>query len=93
MAERRVVTRLGELLAAKARREGKPRIKPQEVQDATGLSRNTIDNYLHNTLTRFDAPVLLQLCDYFECTPGDLLVIEEVETPESEAAFPVALTA
>jgi DNA-binding Xre family transcriptional regulator len=84
MKTRRVMSRFSELLAAKARSEGGRRISAHEVHRQTGLARGTIDAYINNTITRFDAPVILTLCDYLDCSPGDLLVIEEVEEPSSE---------
>lgn len=84
MAKRVVVNRFAELLAAKARREGRGKISRGEVSQATGLAMATIDTYARNEVTRFDAQVIKALCDYFECEPGDLLVLEEVDEPSSE---------
>lgn len=78
MPQRRVTNRFMELLAAKIRREGR-KITITEVVETTGLARATVDGYVHNTITRYDAHVIKVLCDYFACQPGDLLVIEEVE--------------
>lgn len=85
MAERRVTNRFMELLAAKARREGHKRISIAQVCVDTGLARATVDGYAHNTIQRFDAPVIMTLCDYLGCTPGDLLVIEEVDETDRAA--------
>ena len=83
MAEKRVVNRFAELLAAKARREDR-RITIQDVVEETGLARGTVDNYTHNTVSRFDAPVIKALCDYLGCEPGDLIIMEGAESPEIE---------
>ncbi len=91
MVERRVVSRLSELLAAKARREGRGRISIAQVCEETGLARTTVDGYAHNTVTRYDAPVLLALCDYLGCEPGDLLVIEEVVSNHDERSSPPSM--
>lgn len=82
MAERIVANRFSELLAVKARRE-KRRISNRDVARELGLARGTIDAYANNSVKRFDAPTILLLCNYLDCTPGDLLVIEdpEMETP------------
>jgi putative transcriptional regulator len=75
-----LANRFSELLAIKSRQEGR-RISRREVCEATGLSRSAIDSYARNAVTRFDAPIVLALCTYFECEPGELLIIEEVDEP------------
>lgn len=75
MAGKKVVNRFKELLAVKERREMRS-ISQRDVAAATGISRSAIDSYATNTPTRYDAHVILALCEYFDCTPGDLLVIE-----------------
>jgi len=80
-----------ELLAAKARREGRGRITISQVCEETKLARATVDGYVHNTITRYDAHVIQMLCDYLDCKPGDLLVIEEVEDPQMKTALVQAL--
>ena len=77
----RIKNRFMELLAAKARREGRGRIPISRVVEATELARATIDGYVHNTITRYDAHVIQTLCEYLNCTPGDLIIIE-AEDPE-----------
>jgi DNA-binding Xre family transcriptional regulator len=32
-------------------------------------------------LTRYDAPVIMALCEYFDCQVGDLLVYEKETIP------------
>lgn len=76
--KKRIVNRFAELLAIKSRKEGR-KISRQEVADAIGVSRSALDSYARNEVTRFDAPIVLALCNYFECEPGDLLVTEETE--------------
>ena len=91
MAQRRITNRFMELLAAKARREGRGKISISQVIEETGLSRGTVDGYVHNTITRYDAHVILALCDYLGCQPGDLLVREELEAPEMKTALLLAV--
>ncbi len=84
--QRVIANRFTELLAVKMRREGR-KITHEMIAAATGLSTTTVGSWARNEVTRFDTPVVLVLCDYFDCGLGDLLVIETVEdsTPEMEA--------
>lgn len=84
IVEKRVVNRFRELLAIKERREGR-RISQREVARVIGLSKYTVDTYARNEVTRFDETTLRTLCDYFGCEVGELLVTEEVLSPESES--------
>lgn len=81
---RRIRNRFAELLAIKARREGRGRIPRTTVTAATGLALGTVDSYINNTVYRFDGDVLMRLCEYLECEISDLLVIEDVISPENE---------
>lgn len=83
----RVKNRFRELLAAK-RSTGR-RISNREVAEQTGIAKATIDRIARNETTRFDEHVILALCEYFGCTVGELLVIEEVESPGQRKA-PIA---
>lgn len=90
-----IVNRFRELLAIKERHE-KRKLSQRTVAEETGLSKSTVDRYARNEITRYDEDVVLTLCQYLGCQPGDLLVIEEVEgddtalpeieTPELEVA-------
>ncbi len=90
MLRRKITNRFMELLAAKARREGRGKIPISQVCIDTGLHRATVDGYVHNTITRYDAHVIQILCDYLNCKPGDLLVMEEVEDPQMKTALLLA---
>lgn len=91
MHRRKIANRFMELLAAKARREGRGRITISQVCEETKLARATVDGYVHNTITRYDAHVLQNLCDYLGCQPGDLLVIDDVDTPDRKTALLLAV--
>ena len=41
------------------------------------LQRTQLNNYCKNKITRVDLNVLSRICDYLECTPNDILKIEE----------------
>lgn len=83
------------LLAQKAEREGRARIPHEEVSDKTGIGTSTISRYANNKVAQYANHVILALCNYLECEPGDLLVrvevIEEVDSnPEPESVSPAA---
>lgn len=45
-------------------------ITVSEVVEATGLSRETVTNLKSGSTTRYDAPVIAKLCEYFGVTEG-----------------------
>jgi putative transcriptional regulator len=47
------------------------------VQRETGIAWSTLNSWANNQLTRYDAPVIMALCEYFDCQVGDLLVFEK----------------
>jgi len=71
--------RFSVLLAEKAYREGKASIPRSDVVKKTGLAKTTVDRIAHNAVSMYDNKVVIAICNYLGCTPGDLLVIEEVE--------------
>jgi DNA-binding Xre family transcriptional regulator len=71
--------RFSELLARKERKE-KRSISRRKVAQETGVGLSSVQNWAVNEVTRYDAFQITVFCEYLECTPGELLVIEEVET-------------
>ena len=71
-----VQNRFGELLARKERRE-KRSISRRQVAQETGVSLSSVQNWATNSVTRYDADQILMFCLYLDCSPGDLLIIEE----------------
>ncbi len=67
------------LLAQKATRE-QHSIALNDVQRKTGVAWSTLNSWANNQVTRYDAPVIQALCEYFDCQVGDLLVFEK-ESP------------
>lgn len=63
-----------QLLDEKAFRERR-RITLGEVCEATGLSRPTISRVSNVPGYITGTDVIEKLCRYFECTPGDLMVL------------------
>lgn len=75
---RRVANRFRILLAQKATRE-QHNIAINDVQRETGIAWSTLNSWANNLVTRYDAPVIQALCEYFDCQVGDLLVFEKQE--------------
>jgi putative transcriptional regulator len=70
-----VNNRFGVLLAEKCIKERR-RIALSEVAENTGITWKTLQQWSNNTVTRYDAPVIEALCNYFGCTVGELIVHE-----------------
>lgn len=64
------------LLAQKATRQ-QQNIALMDVQRETGIAWSTLNSWANNQVTRYDAPVILTLCEYFNCQVGDLLVFDK----------------
>ena len=72
----RLHNRFRVLLANKA--EGEQRnISLKEVERQTGIAWSTLQSWANNKVTRYDAPVIMALCDYLGCDVGDLIVYEK----------------
>jgi len=54
---------------------GEHKINITELAEKTGLHRNTITLLYHETAKRIDLEALETLCNYFECSVGDMLEI------------------
>ena len=67
--------------------KGEP-ITVADVANATGLHRETVNNLLLGKTTRFDAPVLDKICEFFNIPPGPVpFIVYEPNTPkEAETA-------
>ena len=68
------------LLAQKANREGVARIGLKTVAADTKLSYYTLRAMANETIAEYPKEVLATLCEYLNCTPGDLLSL--VSTPD-----------
>lgn len=77
--------RVAELVAIKSRREGRP-IRKTTIAEETGLNRGTIDTWLANQVTRYDADVMLVWCNYLDCSVADLFVMEDTDSPKMQTA-------
>ena len=48
-----------------------------ELSRGTGINRQTLYSWINGDVKRYDSDVLERLCAYFDCTPGDLIVLEK----------------
>jgi DNA-binding Xre family transcriptional regulator len=63
------------LLARKAEHE-KRNISLKEVQRETGIPWTSLQSWANNKVTRFDAQVIMKLCDFLDCDINDLIVYD-----------------
>jgi putative transcriptional regulator len=54
----------------------KNRMKIPELQEKSGVNKNTLYAIYNNTSTRVDLSVLNRICNALRCQPGDLLVFQ-----------------
>lgn len=73
--------RVRELLAQREDRENR-RIRLTEIAQITGISVNTLTPMLNNQTDRVSLEALAKLCDYFHCTPAEMLRYSAEETEE-----------
>lgn len=80
-----VINRLPALIGEKQLRENRV-VSVAEIVKATGLRKQTVYNWLHGGLSRYDADAIQAFCGFFKCTVDELLVVvpeEETPTPEN----------
>lgn len=46
-----------------------------QLSAKTGISRNAITNIYHEKTTRIDLKTISTLCNFFSCSPNDLIII------------------
>jgi putative transcriptional regulator len=63
---------------------GKKKIKSiNQLANETGISRPTLTRIYNDEMDRIELLTIQKLCDFFDCHPGDLLVLED-NTDEKE---------
>ena len=72
----KIVNHFRILLAQKATRQ-QQNIALLDVHRETGIAWSTLNSWANNHVTRYDAPVIQALCEYFDCQVGDLLFYEK----------------
>lgn len=55
----------------------KRKMNIQDVSDATGLSRKSISKLYNEESIQITFDVIARICTLFDCTPGELLYLEE----------------
>ncbi len=70
------------LVAQKGQRERR-RISLRTVADETGISYYTVTAIANDTISEYPKDVLASLCGYFDCSIGDLLIVED-DVPASK---------
>lgn len=76
----RFQTLLGEKIAKEERE-----ITLIEIEEATGISRQTLDKYRRNRMKQVNLKVIEDLCNYFKCDLADFLYIDRSgQQPEAQ---------
>lgn len=71
---------LAVLLAERQKRTGK-RESLRAIARETGVNEYTVRGLANNTLNEYPRRAITAICLYLDCTPGDLLIMEE--TPDN----------
>lgn len=70
--------RINELMVEKAVRDGRdPKVNPitqDELAEEIGIPQGTISRWASNKVDRLDKRIMLELCRYFDCEIGELIV-------------------
>ena len=62
------------LLHSKKESHDKRRIPYSEVSRETGVTKAQISHWMNDKIKMFSKETVEKLCNYYECTPGDLIV-------------------
>lgn len=68
---------LAVLLAERQKRIGK-RTSFRAIARETGLNEYTVRGFANDSLSEYPRKAITALCRFLDCTPGDLLILEEV---------------
>ena len=58
------------------------KITYKHISDNTGISRNTLSRMASSKGNKVSVDTVEKLCNYFNCTPNDLITIYPDEKPE-----------
>ena len=75
MREPKVELRIRELMQEKAKATGRV-LTQNEVAEAIGMHPSRFTYWVNNRIGRVELDTLTKLCKYFECSPGDLLILQ-----------------
>ena len=59
---------------------GERRLKISDISRATGISRTTLTNLYYGKGASISFRVLVALCEYLDCSVGDIIDIQHKET-------------
>lgn len=62
------------------------KIPYREIHAETGVAESIISAWMNNKVRQYDANTIDRFCDFYECTPGDLIIRVPEDEPESVAA-------
>jgi DNA-binding Xre family transcriptional regulator len=71
-----VKSNLAVLLAERQKRNGK-RTSLRAIARETGVNEYTVRGFANDTLNEYPRKAITALCRYLDCTPGELLILEE----------------
>lgn len=66
----RVRNRLAELMQERG-------LDKKDVAAAAEIGEKTVIRWMKNRVDRYDAPVIDKLCAVLNCTPGELIILED----------------
>jgi len=79
----KIENRFLELLAAKRRRD-RHNWTYREIQAKTGITPAALSKMAQQNNTMYDSATIARLCEFLECTVGDLLILVPEETEPGE---------
>ena len=62
------------------------RITYREVHNATGVAESIISRWMKDKVKNFNADTIERFCKYYNCTPGDLIVLDDDDQNEVKGA-------
>lgn len=65
------------VLLAERQKTAKRRVSLRAISRATGVPEYTVRGFANDTLSEYPRRAIAALCNYLNCTPGDLLVLED----------------
>lgn len=74
--------RLWELIKEKELAENR-RLTYATIAAEAGVTERLVWRWVKKSVTRYDSETIKAFCDYFNCTPGDLIVYEPVQAEPS----------
>lgn len=72
-----VKNKLGILMAEKKHQDGRDSATYRAINAATGISTATLSRWVNQTAQSYDRDHIAKLCQFFNCSIDDLLVLED----------------